>query len=196
MDFLPLSDAIDLGLLAATLRPLVGAEFEYHRDEFADGVVAVMGAAGTTGRAALWCMFRRSPTRRVLAVDVSEQLGKIPLIPGWNLAVHRLTSLKQEIKEATIVVCVTNAIGSILEADDFGPHTVVLDDAQPENVDQAVLVARPDIRVVKCLARIPGLSCPFDMRLFTRKNRDEEVTFTCLAETGRRATLPVVRHRR
>lgn len=104
--------------------------------------------------------------------------------------------VKQEIKEATIVVCVTNAIGSILEADDFGPHTVVLDDAQPENVDQAVLVARPDIRVVKCLARIPGLSCPFDMRLFTRKNRDEEVTFTCLAETGRRATLPVVRHRR
>ena len=71
-----------------------------------------------------------------------------------------------------------------------------IDDAQPENVDQAVLVARPDIRVVKCLARIPGLSCPFDMRLFTRKNRDEEVTFTCLAETGRRATLPVVRHRR
>ena len=116
-------------------------------------------------------------------MDLSEQLGKIPLIPGWNPAVHRLTSLKQEIKDATIVVCVTNAIGSILEADDFGPNTVVLDDAQPENVDQSVLVARPDIRVVKCLARIPGLSCPFEMGLFTPDNRDEEVTFTCLAET-------------
>ncbi len=148
-----------------------------------DGVVAVMGAAGSTGRAALRCMFRRSPSRKVLAVDLSEQLGKIPLIPGWNPAVHRLTSLKQEIKDATIVVCVTNAIGSILEADDFGPNTVVLDDAQPENVDQSVLVARPDIRVVKCLARIPGLSCPFEMGLFTLDNRDEEVTFTCLAET-------------
>jgi predicted amino acid dehydrogenase len=44
-------------------------------------------------------------------------------------------------------------------------------------------VDRPDIRVVKCLARIPGLSCPFDMGLFTSDNRDEEVTFTCLAET-------------
>jgi len=149
----------------------------------ADGVVAVMGAAGSTGRAALRCMFRRSPARRVLAVDLSEQLGKIAEIPGWNPAVHRLTSFKQEIKEAAIVVCVTNAIGSILGADDFGPHAVVLDDAQPENVDQSVLVARPDIRVVKCLARIPGLSCPFDMGLFTPETRDVEVTFTCLAET-------------
>lgn len=34
----------------------------------ADGVVAVMGAAGSTGRAALRCMFKRNPLRRVLAV--------------------------------------------------------------------------------------------------------------------------------
>ena len=128
-------------------------------------------------------MFRRSPSRKVLAVDISLQLGKIQQIPGWNPEVHRITSQKHEIKNATIVVCVTNAIGSILNADDFGPNTVVLDDAQPENVDQSVLLARPDIRVVKCLARIPELSCPFDMGLFTPDNLDNEVSFTCLAET-------------
>ena len=148
-----------------------------------EGVVAVIGAAGSTGRAALRCMFKRAPSRKVLAVDVALQLDKIPQIPGWNPIFHKLTANKQDIKEATIVVCVTNAIGSILKAEDFGPNTVVLDDAQPENVDQSVLVDRPDIRVVKCLARIPGLSCPFDMGLFTSDNRDEEVTFTCLAET-------------
>ena len=148
-----------------------------------NGIVAVIGAAGSTGRAALRCMFRRAPARKVLAVDVALQLDKIPQIPGWNPIVHQLTSNKQDIKEATIVVCVTNAIGSILRAEDFGPNTVVLDDAQPENVDQSVLMARPDIRVVKCLARVPGLFCPFDMGLFTPDNRDEEVTFTCLAET-------------
>jgi predicted amino acid dehydrogenase len=148
-----------------------------------DGVVAVIGAAGSTGRAALRCMFKRSPSRKILAVDVALQLDKIPQIPGWNPMFHKFTSNKQDIKEATIVVCVTNAIGSILKADDFGLNTVVLDDAQPENVDQSVLVDRPDIRVVKCLARIPAFSCPFDMGLFTSDNRDEEVTFTCLAET-------------
>ncbi len=149
----------------------------------ADGVVAVIGAAGSTGRAALRCMFKRAPSRKVLAVDVALQLDKIPQIPGWNPILHKYTANKQDIKEAAIVVCVTNAVGSILKAEDFGPNTVVLDDAQPENVDQSVLLARPDIRVVKCLARIPGLSCPFDMGLFTSDNRDEEVTFTCLAET-------------
>lgn len=148
-----------------------------------NGLVAVIGAAGSTGRAALRCMFKRRPSRNVLAIDLALQLSKIPQIPGWNPKVHRLTSFKNEIKDASIVVCVTNAINSILEADDFGPNTVVLDDAQPENVTESVLLARPDLRVVKCLARIPGLSCPFDMGLFTADNRDDEVSFTCLAET-------------
>jgi predicted amino acid dehydrogenase len=168
------------GFTALTIARMVE---EIEQEIGSDGVVAVIGAAGSTGRAALRCMFRRSPSRKILAVDVSLQLDKIPQIPGWNPEVHKLTSLKQEIKEATIVVCVTNAIGSILHPDDFGPNTVVLDDAQPENVDQSVLEARPDIRIIKCLARIPGLSCPFEMGLFAPQNRNEEVNFTCLAET-------------
>lgn len=109
-------------------------------------------------------------------------MSKIPEIPGWNPAVHRLTTVKEEIKEAAIVVCVTNAVGGILQADDFGANTVILDDAQPENVDISVLDARPDLRVVKCLTRIPGLHCPFEMGLFAAEHLDPEVNFTCLAE--------------
>ena len=40
MDFLHLADAIDLKLLAAALRPLVGADFEFQRDEFVECMVA------------------------------------------------------------------------------------------------------------------------------------------------------------
>jgi hypothetical protein len=115
-----------------------------------------------------------------LAVDLPQQMSKIPEIPGWNPAVHRLTTVKEEIKEAAIVVCVTNAVGGILQADDFGEGTVILDDAQPENVDISVLDARPDLRVVKCLTRIPGLHCPFEMGLFAAEHLDPEVNFTCL----------------
>jgi predicted amino acid dehydrogenase len=147
-----------------------------------DGLVAVMGAAGSTGRAALKCMFKRRPSRRILAVDLPQQMSKILDIPGWNPAVHRLTTVKAEIKEAAIVVCVTNAVGAIFGPDDFGKDAVILDDAQPQNVDQSVLSMRPDLRVVKCLTRIPGLHCPFEMGLFTAANLDEEVNFTCLAE--------------
>ena len=167
------------GFTAVTIAQMVE---DIEQEIGSDGVVAVMGAAGSTGRAALRCMFRRSPRRRVLAVDLPQQMSKIPEIPGWNPAVHRLTTLKEEIKEAAIVVCVTNAIGGLLQADDFGANTVILDDAQPENVDVSVLDARPDLRVVKCLTRIPGLHCPFEMGLFAAEHLDPEVNFTCLAE--------------
>ena len=167
------------GFTAVTIAQMVE---DIEKEIGSDGVVAVMGAAGSTGRAALRCMFRRSPRRRVLAVDLPQQMSKIPEIPGWNPTVHRLTTVKEEIKEAAIVVCVTNAVGGILRADDFGPNTVILDDAQPENVDISVLDARPDLRVVKCLTRIPELHCPFEMGLFTAELLDPEVNFTCLAE--------------
>jgi predicted amino acid dehydrogenase len=167
------------GFTAVTIAQMVE---DIEKEIGSDGVVAVMGAAGSTGRAALRCMFRRSPRRRVLAVDLPQQMSKIPEIPGWNPTVHRLTTVKEEIKEAAIVVCVTNAVGGILQADDFGANTVILDDAQPENVDISVLDARPDLRVVKCLTRIPGLHCPFEMGLFAAEHLDPEVNFTCLAE--------------
>ncbi len=167
------------GFTAVTIAQMVE---DIEKEIGPDGVVAVMGAAGSTGRAALRCMFRRSPLRKVLAVDLPQQMSKIPEIPGWNPAVHRLTTVKEEIKEAAIVVCVTNAVGGILQADDFGEGTVILDDAQPENVAISVLNTRPDLRVVKCLTRIPGLHCPFDMGLFAEEHLDPEVNFTCLAE--------------
>jgi predicted amino acid dehydrogenase len=167
------------GFTAVTIAQMVE---DIEKEIGSDGVVAVMGAAGSTGRAALRCMFRRSPRRRVLAVDLPQQMSKIPEIPGWNPTVHRLTTVKEEIKEAAIVVCVTNAVGGILQADDFGANTVILDDAQPENVDISVLDTRPDLRIVKCLTRIPGLHCPFDMGLFAAEHLDPEVNFTCLAE--------------
>ncbi len=167
------------GFTAVTIAQMVE---DIEKEIGPEGVVAVMGAAGSTGRAALRCMFRRSPRRNVLAVDLPQQMSKIPEIPGWNPAVHRLTTVKEEIKEAAIVVCVTNAVGGILQADDFGEGTVILDDAQPENVDISVLTTRPDLRIVKCLTRIPGLHCPFDMGLFAEEHLDPEVNFTCLAE--------------
>jgi predicted amino acid dehydrogenase len=167
------------GFTAVTIARMVD---DIEKEIGSDGVVAVMGAAGSTGRAALRCMFRRSPRRRVFAIDLPQQMSKIPEIPGWNPTVHRLTTVKEEIKEAAIVVCVTNAVGGILQADDFGANTVILDDAQPENVDISVLDARPDLRVVKCLTRIPGLHCPFEMGLFAAEHLDPEVNFTCLAE--------------
>jgi hypothetical protein len=54
-------------------------------------------------------------------------------------------------------VTITQMVDDIEE--EIGASGVVaVDDAQLENIDLSVLVARPDLRVVKCLTRISGAS--------------------------------------
>lgn len=147
--------------------------------------VAVVGAAGSTGRAAVRRLLADRPDRRLILHDLPHRLGHIPVPPGSPPGRITVTADRAALRGAGIVVCVTNAPGSILRADDFGPDCVILDDAQPENVAHAGVAARPDLTVVKCLARVPGLRCPFDFGLFapTAQRANQEVTFTCLAET-------------
>jgi len=147
--------------------------------------VAVIGAAGSTGRAATRCLLRDQSDRQLLLYDLPQRLGNIPRGPWWNPKLHSATADRADLRKAGIVVCVTNAPGSILSANDFAPDCVVLDDAQPENVSYEALRERPDLAVVKCLARVPGLQCPFDFGLFSAgaHQLNQELTFTCLAET-------------
>jgi predicted amino acid dehydrogenase len=144
----------------------------------------VVGAAGSTGKAAVRCLLADRPDRRLILVEHSHRVGLVPA-PAGRPGQHRITADRAAIRDAAIVVCVTNAPGSILTAYDFGPGCVVLDDAQPENVSHADLGGRPDLAVVKCLARVAGLRNPFDFGLFAPESHAalQELTFTCLAET-------------
>jgi predicted amino acid dehydrogenase len=155
------------------------------------GPVAVIGAAGSTGRASVRCLVNDRPTRPLICIDLPQQLKAIPQPKGWDPAIHHVTIDRSEIKKASIVVCVTNALGNILHAEDFGPDAVILDDAQPENVSASVVVERPDLTVIKCLASIPGLRCPFDLGLFANGNVQSNISFTCLAET---VLLAIAKH--
>ncbi len=149
-----------------------------------DGPVAIIGAAGSTGRAATRCLIRDNPKRPLILLDLPTRLGVI--VDSHRLGPqHRVTADRNDIRKAAIVVCVTNAPGSILNADDFAPNCVILDDAQPENVRYEDLRSRPDLTVVKCLAHVRGLHAPFDFGLFPPGLHPEKqaLTFTCLAET-------------
>jgi len=148
--------------------------------------IAIVGAAGSTGRAVIRCLLHDNPQRSLLLIDLPQQLGLITKIKGLNPEQHLVTSDRKILKKAGIVVTLTNAPGAILSADEFGYNAVILDDAQPENVSVDVLNLRPDLTVIKCLAKVPGLSCPLDLGLFGEVSDLElthELTFTCLAET-------------
>ena len=148
--------------------------------------IAIVGAAGSTGRAVIRCLLHDNPQRSLYLIDLPQQLDLITKIKGLNPEQHMVTSDRKVLKKAGIVVTLTNASSAILSADEFGYNAVILDDAQPENVSVDVLNFRPDLTVIKCLAKVPGLSCPLDVGLFGEVSDPEltrELTFTCLAET-------------
>jgi predicted amino acid dehydrogenase len=61
---------------------------------------------------------------------------------------------------------------------------VVIDDSQPPNITLET-AREADATVLKCLARVPSLQCPFDYGLFPKAElaKKQTMVFTCLAET-------------
>ncbi len=145
----------------------------------------MVGAAGSLGRATVRRLISDRPERRLIPHDIVHCLSLISEPVAARPGQHRVTSDRAAIRDAAIVVCVANASGSILAADDFEPGGVILDDAQPENASHAEIRGRPELTGVKCLARVPGLRCPVDFGLFKTQEHatKQDVTFTCLAET-------------
>lgn len=147
--------------------------------------VAIVGAAGSTGRATLLALLDNSPARILTLVDLPERMRSLSEFAAREDHHIRVTHDLFEIHRSRIVVCVTNSTTAILRPEFLAPNCIVIDDAQPENISYETARKRPDVTVVKCLARVPDLKCPFDFRLFNKPPAPEkqEITFTCLAET-------------
>jgi len=142
--------------------------------------IAIVGAAGSVGCATVACLGMDGKQRQLLLVDLPNRIKTLEA----NDCTLVTTNLS-DIKNSAIVVCVTNSITTIIEPEHLAPGCVVIDDAQPENISIETIRQRPDIFVLKCLARIPSLRCPFDFNLFMPDEIDEKqnLVFTCLAET-------------
>lgn len=147
--------------------------------------VAIIGAAGSTGRAAISALMQDGVARRMTLVDLPERLPGLAksLQPQDNEM--RLSSDLLDIRRSSVVVCVTNSPTAILRSEHLSPGCIVIDDAQPENITFETVRERPDVIVIKCLAKVPNLDCPFDFGLLPNasKSANREITFTCLAET-------------
>ncbi len=147
--------------------------------------IAVLGAAGSTGRAALRCLAQDGRQRELILIDQPVKRRALEdLADELGGLVGVATSL-DSIKAADVLVCVTNASRALVTADMLAEGCVVIDDAQPENVSLATVHSRPDVVTIKCLACVPNMRCTFDFGLFAPAvwTCRQEWTFTCLAET-------------
>ena len=145
--------------------------------------VAIVGAAGSTGRATINCLLSDGIRRSIILVDVPSRIPRLTEI--FSDAAVTCTKDFSSLLKAEVVVCVTNATNSILRAEHLAPHSIVIDDAYPPNISLDIVRSRLDIVVLKCLSQVPRLQCPFDFALFNPATRfdKQDIVFTCLAET-------------
>jgi len=81
-----------------------------------------------------------------------------------------------EIKKADLVITLTNAIGSIVEADYLKPGAIVIDDSQPVNVSRDIINMNSNVLIVGCAVQAQDIDCHYDFGL------PREAIFTCLGE--------------
>lgn len=130
--------------------------------------VVVLGAAGSTGRATVSCLRKDYGERDLVLVDLPEKHSILERVASRQQGRVQVSTSLEAIRDADILVCVTNATGALVTPDLLPENCIVIDDAQPENVSRDTIDHRPDVTVIKCLAHVPSLRCPFDLGLFLR----------------------------
>lgn len=149
-------------------------------------VVAVVGAAGSTGRATLKMLEKTEPlvhNYNLHLVDVPAKKQTLSALADEikveGCCVQVYTDL-ESLAVCDYVIVVTAAKGAIIRPGHIRPGTVIIDDSQPRNTSPELV--QSGAFVVDVLARINGLDCGFDFGFKANNLKDTSVTFTCAAE--------------
>jgi predicted amino acid dehydrogenase len=148
--------------------------------------IAIVGAAGSTGTITTEVLADRFLAAKILLVDREKRLLKLKRmaqeIQNRNnqhkeIAVSVSTELT-DLKQAKIVIVVTNADCSILKTEHLAKEAVLIDDSQPRNTSENLL---EKVSIIDVRSQIPNLDCSFEMGLIKER---PGITYTCLAETA------------
>lgn len=142
--------------------------------------VAIVGATGAIGAACARVLAGQVGEVLLIARDAMrlQALGEELRASGANARVY--TDMKDAVRQADVVICVSSAIEEILEPTDFRSGAVVCDVARPRNVSAALAGAREDVLVIDGgVISVPGEKMDFGMN-FGFPPRTAEA---CIAET-------------
>jgi len=139
--------------------------------------VAIVGGAGSVGSACAKLLARLVGT--LVLIDIKRdalqhliaQLDNQPAIVGGTTRLDR-------VREADIVIAVTNNPHILLTAEHLKPGAIVIDAAQPKNVSEEIPRQRPDVVVIEsAVVETPGIDVNFDLDLAPGE------ALGCLSET-------------
>jgi len=152
--------------------------FEFNREKI---ILAIVGAGGSIGSTSA-ILAAHSGIRNFILIDVSRKNNRISdtlnsltrINPNIDVFISHKIS---DIKNADIVIAATNAPEALIKSDDLKSGAIVLDDAQPSDVDPEVL-KREDVLVVEAgVVHTPNIHNHFDFNLKSKNDN-----FCCLAE--------------
>jgi len=144
-------------------------------------LVAVVGAAGSIG-AGVSKMLARSGVCHFHLIELEHKLDRLSDTLE-ALGKHREVSVEvdhrvQSIKDADIIVAATNAPEAVIRSDDLKPGAIVVNDAQPSDIDPTIIDERDDVLIIEGgVVSTPEVSCNFPLGLV-----DKHDTFCCLGE--------------
>src|SRR3989344_5468895 len=90
----------------------------------------------------------------------------------------RVTSQLSELKQCRFIITATNAPEALIRSEHLSTGTIILDDAQPSDVDAQVVLEREDVLVISAgIIEAKEINTNFDLDL---KHRND--VYSCLAE--------------
>ena len=145
--------------------------------------IGIVGAAGSIGSTCTKLLAKEGFKNFVL-IDIERKINRIKdmLIPELkNISLNELnikiTSDLKEIKNCHFIITATNAPETLIKPEYLSEGTIILDDAQPSDVDPTVL-ERDDVIVIEAgLVHTPGIHTHFNFGF-----KDKYDNYSCLAE--------------
>jgi predicted amino acid dehydrogenase len=155
-------------------------KFGLERNKLSVGVVGAAGSIGSTCSKLL----AKDGFKNFILIDVERKIDRIKelLIPELrdispNELNIKITSDIQEIKNCHFVITATNAPETIIKPEYLSEGTIILDDAQPSDVDPSVLEKDNIIVIEAGLVHTPQIHTHFNFGF-----KDKYDNYSCLAE--------------
>jgi fatty aldehyde-generating acyl-ACP reductase len=140
-------------------------------------VVAIIGGAGSVGSACAKILAQLVGTLFIIDIKKDALQSLVTELADRPAGIKGMSSL-DHIREADVIITVTNNPYILVTADHLKSGAIVIDAAQPKNVSESVPLERPDVLVIEsAVVRTPDIDVHFDLDLGARE------ALGCLSET-------------
>ncbi|MDC4225223.1 MAG: hypothetical protein MPW15_13565 [Candidatus Manganitrophus sp.] len=140
--------------------------------------LAIVGAAGYMGVPCTRILSEKRKIGRILLVDRPAKRVALDLLQQEikSVTIEVATTL-HSLRQADIVIVVTNSVEVLIKPEHLKPGAIVLDDTQPRNTSKDLVWTRPDVLILDVVAQAPGVDTHFSFGF-----PQSEDVFTCCGE--------------